>query len=161
MIEPAITIPFAFTAESKMNMIESVLGLKGFAHSYLETLDCFFVFLKDELEDIATALGGTKLEEAYKSTTLAKTWNNKIPAVYNITIDEKCTIVCPFFCFINPFEKVEFATRYNLGGLVNYHANSANDNKAEFYVLWLNVSFATVEDVNECMLVCTNIKKKE
>lgn len=161
LIEPAITIPFAFTAESKMNMIESALGLKGFAHSYLETLDCFIVFLKDELEDIATALDGTKLADAYKSTTLTKTWQNKIPAVYNITIDEKCTIVCPFFCFINPFEKVEFATRYNLGGLVNYYVNSANDNKAEFYVLWINISFATVEDVNECMIVCTNIKKKE
>ena len=80
--------------------------------------------------------------------------------VYNITNDALCTIVCPFFSFINPFEKLYFKSRYALGGLVSYYANFTNANKNEFYALWQNVSFATVDDINECTIVCTGQKKE-
>lgn len=92
--------------------------------------------------------------ERLKSDMLEK---NILPAVYNITTDALCTIVCPFFMFINPFDTVYFSSRYSLGGLVSYYANfGASEN--EFTILWQDVSFATVEDVNECTMVATGRK---
>lgn len=80
--------------------------------------------------------------------------SNILPAVYNITTDALCTIVCPYFFFINPFDTVKFKCRYSLGGLVSYYANFGAS-EDEFTILWQTISFATVEDVNECMMVAT------
>ena len=91
---------------------------------------------------------GKKLEKVELDFT-----NKALPAVYNINIDALCTIVCPFFWFINVFESVRFQTRYSLGGLTSYYADfTPKENK--FTTLWQNVSFATVEDINECEIVC-------
>ena len=79
---------------------------------------------------------------------------NILPAVYNITTDALCTIVCPFFLFINPFDTVYFSSRYSLGGLVSYYANFGAS-EDEFTILWQDISFATVEDINECTMVAT------
>lgn len=80
--------------------------------------------------------------------------SNILPAVYNITTDALCTIVCPYFFFINPFDTVKFKCRYSLGGLVSYYANFGAS-EDEFTILWQTISFATVEDVNECTMVAT------
>lgn len=80
--------------------------------------------------------------------------SNILPAVYNITTDALCTIVCPYFFFINPFDTVKFKCRYSLGGLVSYYANFVAS-EDEFTILWQTISFATVEDVNECTMVAT------
>ena len=159
VIEPKIKFSSASTAQAKMDIIENELGLKGFTHVLLDTFGDYIVYLTEEVNDIESMLEGVSLENTYKKTALAKSWGNKIPVVYNITNDALCTIVCPFFSFINPFEKLEFKSRYALGGLVSYYANFTNANKDEFYALWQNVSFATVEDINECMIVCTGQKK--
>lgn len=160
VIKPTIKIPTASTAEGKMSAIENAFGLKGFAHTLLDSFGDYIVYLQEELNDIEAMLEGTTFEKQYENTTLHKSWNNNIPAVYNITNDALCTIVCPFFSFINPFEKLYFKSRYALGGLVSYHANFTNANKNEFYALWQNVSFATVDDINECTIVCTGQKKE-
>lgn len=161
VIEPKIKFSSASTAQAKMDIIENELGLKGFTHVLLDTFGDYIVYLTEEVNDIKSMLEGVSLENTYKKTALAKSWGNKIPVVYSITNDALCTIVCPFFSFINPFETLEFKSRYALGGLVSYYANFTNANKDEFYALWQNVSFATVEDINECMIVCTGQKKKK
>lgn len=155
LIKPNITIESANTAEAKMNKIENALGLVGFSHTLIDSTGDYIVFLSEELNDIKSLLSGTEVERNYKKTSFAKAFDNKIPAVYNITTDSLCTIVCPFFCFINPFEKMTFNARYALSGIVSYFANFTNANKNEFYGLWQNVSFATVEDINKCLIVCT------
>lgn len=155
VIEPKIKIPTASTAEGKMCAIENALGLKNFAHTLIDSYGDYVVYLQDELNDINAMLKETSFSELYEKTTLKKSWNNKIPVVYNITHDSLCTIVCPFFCFINPFETLEFKSRYALSGLVAYYANNSDSKTNKFYALWQNVSFATVEDINECTIVCT------
>lgn len=77
----------------------------------------------------------------------------ELPAVYNITQDAMCTISCPFSSFIPNFSKVHFTAGYTKNSLVNYFAGGG-DNANEFTVLWQDVSFATVDDVNEMRLVC-------
>lgn len=160
-VEPTIKIASASTAEGKMNAIENSLGLTGFTHLFMDTFGDYIVCLKEELNDIEALLEKTTISQIYENTALKKTWNNCIPAVYNITNDALCTITCPFFCFINPFEKLYFKSRYALGGVVSYFANFTTANRSEFYALWQNVSFATVEDINECTIVCTGQKKQE
>lgn len=159
LIEPKLLIPKASTAENKMNAIENYLGLKDFSHILIDSFGDYIVYKKEELQDINKMLQETKFNTVYKSTALALSWKNCIPAVYNITNDALCTIVCPFFSFINPFEKLYFKSRYALGGLVSYYANFTQANRDEFYALWQNVSFATVDDINECTIVCTGQKK--
>ena len=122
----------ADAAEGKMSAIENAFGLKGFSHILLDSFGDYVVFLQEELNDIEAMLEGTTFEKQYENTALHKSWNNNIPAVYNITNDALCTIVCPFFSFINPFEKLYFKSRYALGGLVSYYAKFTNANKIEY-----------------------------
>ena len=76
-----------------------------------------------------------------------------LPAVNNISYDNGlCTIVCPFFFFTTPFQKVKFVSRYALGGLVSYF--TAMSKATEFTVLWQSVSFATSENINDVHIVC-------
>jgi len=160
VIKPTLAIPKASTAEGKMKAISNYFGLKEARFTLIDSLGDYVVYLEKETKDIEEMLKGTSIGKMYEKTSLAKTWKNCIPAVYNITNDKLCTIVCPFFCFINPFEKLKFKSRYALGGLVSYYANYTNVNKDEFYVLWQNVSFATEENINECTIVCTGQKKR-
>lgn len=80
-------------------------------------------------------------------------YDKMLPAVYNISKDALCTITCPFYYFLDPFDSFYFASRYSLSGLVDYYANY-NEGKFVFYALWMSVSFATVEDMNECTIAC-------
>lgn len=157
IVYPSLTIGKANTAEAKMNIISNALGLEGFTHLLIDSTGDYFLCRNEEVADIKTMLENTKIAKLYEKTSLATYWKNKIPAVYNITVDALCTIVCPFFCFINPFEKVNFKTRYSLGGVVKYFSD-INQSAEDFYVLWENVSFATVENINECTLVCTGVR---
>lgn len=81
-------------------------------------------------------------------------YHNVLPAVENITTDALCTIVCPFFYFLNPFDMIKFKSRYALGGIVTYYANFSVV-ESKFWALYMSVSFATVDDINECTIVCT------
>lgn len=158
-IKPNVKFPSGNTALATIQKIANNLQIPNFTHVFIESFGDYIVCLKEELNDVKGMIAGTKLSEYYENTALKKSWNNCIPAVYNITNDALCTIVCPFFSFINPFEKLKFKSRYALGGLVSYFANFTNANRDEFYALWQNVSFATVEDVNECMIVCTGERR--
>lgn len=154
---------YSRTAVEALNSIRGVTGL-----------DCTFQALKDgnyialltsELEDmegLVKAAGKALADDVDSVSTgnaLSQFWKNIIPAVNNITTDAICTILCPFFYFIDPFSELEFKSRYALGGIVSYYANF-NVSENIFYALWMTVSFATVEDINECQIACTGGKKK-
>ena len=147
------------TAKEKVNEIIKNYMPDGFSVQSIPVNGCLLVYKDDEALTPEQMLEGTALSEFYKKSTVAKYWKDKLPAVYNITTDALCTITCPFFFFLSPFQKFYFKTRYALGGLVSYYANF-NATEDEFYALWQNVSFATVEDVNECTIVCTGQKKE-
>lgn len=89
-------------------------------------------------------------QNLYTNTVLANTklYNGKLPAVYNINVDAVATITCPFFTFIEPFQFVEFSSRYALTSMVSYFA-SYSPTVYRFLVINAQVSFATVDDVNE------------
>lgn len=150
----------ASTALEKANAVLAALALSDELMILpIDTTGNLLCYLSKELENIKEMLKGTALEQAYKGTSVSTYWKDKLPAVYNITTDALCTINCPFFFFINPFQKFYFKTRYALGGMVSYYANF-NATEDEFYALWQTVSFATVENVNECTIVCTGSKKE-
>ena len=159
VIPEALKIPSASTAMEKANAVKNTYALENFRITPIPSNGNLLVYLAEELTTPSKMLEGTPMEQIYKKDTVELYWKNKLPAVYNITVDALCTIVCPFFFFLNPFQKFYFKSRYALGGLVSYYANF-NAAEDEFYALWQTVSFATVEDVNECTIVCTG-KKKE
>lgn len=98
----------------------------------------------------------------YDKTVLRnkKLYDNKLPAVYNINIDSVATIVCPFFTFIEPFQYIEFESRYALTSLVSYFA-SYSPTIYRFLVINATISFATVDDVNEVQITAVSSRDKE
>jgi hypothetical protein len=92
-----------------------------------------------------------------KEAKLSAFVRKELPAVYNITSDALTTILCPFFWFLNPFDSIKFRSRYSLGGLTGYYADfTAKDQY--FMMLWQDVTFATVEDLNDVQMVCCVLK---
>ena len=85
-------------------------------------------------------------------------YDNKLPAVYNINVDAVATIVCPFFTFLEPFQVVEFASRYALTSLVSYYASYA-PTVYQFLVIKAICSFATVDDINEVQITAVSTKR--
>lgn len=160
VIPNALKIPSANTAIEKANVIKNAYALDNLCITPIPANGNILVYLAEEQTASSKMLAGTPLEQIYKKDTVELYWKNKLPAVYNITVDALCTIVCPFFFFLNPFQKFYFKSRYALGGIVSYYANF-NATEDEFYALWQTVSFATVEDVNECTIICTGKKQED
>lgn len=98
-----------------------------------------------------------KTEGMYEKTVFANPalYDNKLPAVHNINIDAVATIVCPFFTFIEPFQYIEFASRYALTSTVTYFASYA-PTIYRFLVINATISFATVDDVNEVQITAVS-----
>lgn len=145
-----------------INMLREELGLDIACKALID--GNYIVFLSREAEDsegLANALAqykydDTDLKEA--GSVVDTIYHNVLPAVENITTDALCTIVCPFFYFLNPFDMIKFKSRYALGGVVSYYANFSVV-ESKFYALYMSVSFATVDDINECTIVCTGSKE--
>ena len=84
----------------------------------------------------------------------------RIPAVYNIAYDNAlCTITCPFFYFLTPFQKFYFASRYAVSSMVAYYLDQENK-EMEFTMIWQSVSFATVENINDVQICCVPTEAK-
>lgn len=137
------------------SIVEGVLGLRGNLSVACPASGNLLLYSPDELKSISEMIDDTDYEkDELDGSTFDVYWKNKLPAVYNITTDALCTVVCPFFFFLKPFQKFYFKSAYALSGLVSYYAKfTASED--EFYALWQTVSFATVEDINECTIVCT------
>ena len=153
---------YSETVVKALNLVRSEMGVDmsfkaltdGNYIAYLssESMDTALLhesLLKYKVEDVAL------MEEG---DTVNKIYHNVLPAVENITTDSLCTIVCPFFFFLNPFDMIKFKSRYALGGVVSYYANFTVE-ESKFFALYMTVSFATVEDVNECNIVCTGSRE--
>lgn len=112
---------------------------------------------KEMVEDLQGIADSFDRQGIYKQTVLADKllYNGKLPAVYNINIDAVATIVCPFFTFIEPFQYVEFASRYALTSTVAYYASYA-PTISRFLVINASISFATVDEVNEVQLTAVS-----
>lgn len=114
---------------------------------------------KEMLNNVQNISDSYERKGVYKDTVLNnKTWYDKsLPAVYNINIDAVATIVCPFFTFIEPFQYVEFASRYSLTSTVAYYA-SYKPTIYRFLVINATISFATEEAVNEVQLTAVSAR---
>lgn len=111
------------------------------------------IFTTDEVNDPDSLYQAFNEQGAYKDSPLGKSdlYDHKLPAVYNINIDAVATIVCPFFTFLEPFQEIEFASRYALTSVVSYFA-SYSPTVYKFKPINATISFATVDDVNEVQI---------
>ena len=149
---------YSGTVVQAMNLVRDDVGIDI---SFKALTDGNFIaYLAEEAYD-TEALAKALKKYKDKDTNLLEAGNvgsevyqNILPAVENITTDALCTIVCPFFYFLNPFDLIRFKSRYALGGVVSYYADF-NVKESKFYALYMTVSFATVDDINECTIVCT------
>lgn len=154
-----VTGYYAESVVKALNLIRDELGIDM---SFKALNDGNFIaYLADEAMDselLAKSMARYKVkDEKYLRQTgniVDTIYKNVLPAVSNITTDALCTIVCPFFFFLNPFDMIKFKSRYALGGVVSYYADFTVK-ESKFYALYMMVSFATVEDINECNIVCT------
>lgn len=115
---------------------------------------------KEMVENIQSLTDEFDKDGAYKHSVFANEllYNNKLPAVYNINVDAVATIVCPFFTFIEPFQYVEFASRYALTSTVAYYASYA-PTIYRFLVISALVSFATQDADNEVQITAVSAKE--
>lgn len=141
-----------FYAESGWTIGHTIARLSSFFQADLEytfnSAGDVLLYLTEEVTDPKSIYSSFVKDKVYANTVFSKIYNNKLPAVYNVNIDTVATIVCPFFTFIEPFQYLEFASRYALTSITGYFANY----KAtiyKFYAINAQISFATVEDVNE------------
>lgn len=150
-------VPPSSTAVGKLNNILNKFNFsKTVCHTLIPEDGSMYLYLESEAST-GDKLLTPKVLAQYNKTSATVYWDNKLPAVYNITTDSLCTVSCPFFFLLNPFQKFYFKSAYVLSGMVSYYANfTAEEN--EFYALWQTISFATVEDINECNIVCTGKK---
>ena len=144
-----------FYAESGWTIGHTIARLSSFLQADLDyTFDTkgnILVFLTSEVYDPESIYNAFVNQDVYKEKVFTKMYKNKLPAVYNINIDAVATIVCPFFTFIEPFQYIEFASRYALTSIVGYYANyKATINK--FYAISAQITFATTEDANEVQI---------
>ena len=149
---------YSETVVKALNLMRDELGIDL---SFKELIDGNYIaYLMEESEDtksLSEGLARYKLTDKdirNAGSVISTIYKNELPAVENITTDALCTIVCPFFYFLNPFDLIKFKSRYALGGIVSYYANfSAQESR--FYALYMTVSFATEDNINECNIICT------
>ena len=161
-IKKTVTGRYSESVVKAMNMMRDELGLDIGFKALLD--GNYIAYLSSETGDSQKLSDTLKLYK-YEDTDLLEAgsvvdtiYHNILPAVSNITTDALCTIVCPFFYFLNPFDMIKFKSRYALGGVVSYLADFSVV-ESKFYALYMTVSFATVEDINECTIVCTGSKE--
>lgn len=117
------------------------------------------IYTTEEVTEPSSLNEAFGAEGLYENTVLAnkKLYNNRLPAVYNINVDAVATIVCPFFTFFEPFQHIEFASRYALTSLVSYFASYA-PTIYRFLIISASISFATVEDINEVQITAVSAR---
>lgn len=158
VIKKKVTGVYSESVVQAMNRFREEFGVNI---SIKALIDGNYIAYMTEEASNTQALAETLKKYKYEDTDLVQAgsvvdniFHNILPAVENITTDALCTIVCPFFYFLNPFDMLRFKSRYALGGVVTYYANFSVV-ESRFWALYMSVSFATVEDINECTIVCT------
>lgn len=132
----------------------SELGLVKF------TYDEILKYVNDSLGGKAKNTNVFDYINSLKAKNLKAINISRIPAVYNIAYDRAlCTITCPFFYFLTPFQKFYFASRYAVSSMVAYFLDQEN-REMEFTMIWQSVSFATVENINDVQISCIPTEAK-
>lgn len=151
--------------ESGWTIGQTIVRIMSFIDAELEftfTLDGDVLIYtpKEMIDDIQSISDEYEKKGLYKNSVLAdkNLYDNALPAVYNINIDTVSTIVCPFFTFIQPFQYVEFVSRYALTSTVAYYA-SYKPTIYRFRVIKASISFATEEAVNEVQLTAVSARE--
>lgn len=146
-----------FTIGQTITRLASILGL-----DLNYTFDLYgdvLVYTAKEASTPEELYKAFKTQGLYKASVLANKalYDNKLPAVYNINIDAVATIVCPFFTFLQPYQYIEFASRYALTSDTSFFA-SYNPTITRFLVINANISFATVDNNNDVQITAVAMK---
>ena len=124
------------------------------------TYDEILRYVNDSLGGKAKNMNFFDYINSLKSKNIKVKDIKRIPAVYNIAYDKAlCTITCPFFYFLTPFQKFYFASRYAVSSMVAYYLDQENK-EMEFTMIWQSVSFATVENINDVQISCVPTEAK-
>lgn len=115
------------------------------------------IFTNEEENDINTL--NKSFKKIVQENVFAKYYDSKLPAVYNINLGAVTSISCPYYAFIEPFQTIEFASRYSLSGLIEYVVGYPAS-KNQFIAIRASISFATVEPLNE-VTISAIIKKAD
>ena len=92
VIPEALKIPSASTAMEKANAVKNTYALENFRITPIPSNGNLLVYLAEELTTPSKMLEGTPMAQIYKKDTVELYWKNKLPAVYNITVDALCTV---------------------------------------------------------------------
>lgn len=152
--------PVANCIESMIQLISEMFKI-NLAYKSLDNgnIVCYRQSEDSQYEELCKSLED-KLIEDFKNTPCKFYWQNKLPAVYNITADVITMIVCPFFFTVNPFQVVQFKNRYALGTLTSY-ITDIQAQTMSFLVINSQIAFATVEDLNEMQITCVARHNKD
>jgi hypothetical protein len=71
-----------------------------------------------------------------------------LPAIYSITYSGTRTIQCPFTVLVQPFQQVQFNSRYNVGSLVSFFFQPEAGAVNTFFVVNFSVKFSTTGEEN-------------
>lgn len=124
------------------------------------TYDEILKFVDDSLGGKAKDMNFFDYIKVLKTKNIKVKNITRIPAVYNIAYDNSlCTISCPFFYFLTPFQKFYFASRYSISSMIAYYLDQENK-EMEFTMIWQSVSFATVENINDVQISCVPTEAK-
>ena len=124
------------------------------------TYDEILKFVDDSLGGKAKDMNFFDYIKVLKTKNIKVKNITRIPAVYNIAYDNSlCTISCPFFYFLTPFQKFYFASRYSISSMIAYYLDQENK-EMEFTMNWQSVSFATVENINDVQISCVPTEAK-
>ena len=124
------------------------------------TYDEILKFVDDSLGGKAKDMNFFDYIKVLKTKNIKVKNITRIPAVYNIAYDNSlCTISCPFFYFLTPFQKFYFASRYSISSMIAYYLDQENK-EMEFTMIWQSVSFATVENINDVQISCVPTESK-
>ena len=124
------------------------------------TYDEILRYVNDSLGGKAKNMNFFDYINSLKSKNIKVKDIKRIPAVYNIAYDKAlCTITCPFFYFLTPFQKFYFASRYAVSSMIAYFLDQENK-EMEFTMIWQSVSFATVENINDVQICCVPTEAK-
>ena len=124
------------------------------------TYDEILKFVDDSLGGKAKDMNFFDYIKVLKTKNIKVKNITRIPAVYNIAYDKDlCTITCPFFYFLTPFQKFYFASRYAVSSMIAYYLDQENK-EMEFTMIWQSVSFATVENINDVQISCVPTEAK-
>lgn len=147
----------AETLEQTMNQIRRFIGTD--TRMMKTNKGDFLIFTDKEAQDLeflGNMFNSDRLASyVINNSDFTRNYHNVIPAVYSVDFGALCTVRCPFFSFVNPFQYLFFSNRYVNGSLIQYYTNPDISN-VKLYAVQCQISFSTYTDENEMQIQCTS-----